>query len=206
MRLLSMVSAAVIAVAAFVATPDAMAQRNRNQATTAVVINYQRVLGESAIGRDLSAKLEQIRTQIAAEAQTMAPEGQAIEQERQRLAGLSRNMTAEQIRNNSTLAPQFDAFLQRLQQFQARTQGLEGDLQCTRLIALRDFDRQISPVVRSVMQSRGAGVVLDATNVQLVEPEFDITQTVIQELDQNQATRTAAVARHSVTECQAPQQ
>ena len=50
------------------------------------------------------------------------------------------------------------------------------------------------------MQSRGAGVVVDAGSTQVFDPQMDITNTVIQQLDQG--TRTATVARHSVTECQ----
>jgi hypothetical protein len=55
------------------------------------------------------------------------------------------------------------------------------------------------------MEARGAGVVLDANNVQMVLPQFDITTTVIQQLDQNEATRTANVTRRSVAECQQQQ-
>lgn len=206
MRFLSIVSAAAFAVAALAVTSDASAQRGRNnQATTAVVINYQRVLAESALGRDMATKLGQLRSQIGTEAQTLAPEQQSLEQEGRRLAQASRNMTPEQVRNNSTLAPQFERYQQRLQQFQVRSQTLQGDLECSQLMALRDFDRQVSPVVRSVMESRGAGVVLDSNNVQMVLPQFDITTTVIQQLDQNEGTRIASVTRHPVAECQ-PQQ
>jgi Skp family chaperone for outer membrane proteins len=202
MRLLSIVSAAAVALAAIAATPDAFAQRGRNnQATTAVVINYQRVLAESALGRDMATKLGQLRQQIGAEAQTLGPEQQSIEQEAQRLQNTLRNQSAEQIRNN----PQAQALAQRQQQFQVRAATLQGDLECSQLIALREFDRQVSPIVRSVMESRGAGVVLDANNVQMVLPQFDITTTVIQQLDQNAATRTASVTRHSVAECQQQQ-
>jgi Skp family chaperone for outer membrane proteins len=202
MRLLSIVSAAAVALAAIAATPDAFAQRGRNnQATTAVVINYQRVLAESALGRDMATKLGQLRQQIGAEAQTLGPEQQSIEQEAQRLQNTLRNQSAEQIRNN----PQAQALAQRQQQFQTRAATLQGDLECSQLIALRDFDRQVSPIVRSVMEARGAGVVLDANNVQMVLPQFDITTTVIQQLDQNEATRTANVTRRSVAECQQQQ-
>ena len=198
MRLLSIVSAAAVAVVALAATPDAFAQRGRNnQSTTAVVINYQRVLQESAMGRDLAAKLQQVRTQVQAEAQTLAPEQQSIEQEAQRLQGTLRNRTAEQIRND----PAAQALAQRQQQLQARAAGLQGDMECTQLISLRDFDRAVSPVVRSVMESRGAGIVLDANSAQLALPEFDITNAVIQALDGNQATRTSTAARHAVAEC-----
>lgn len=206
MRLLSIVSAAAIAVAALAATSDAFAQRGRNnQSTSAVVINYQRVLTESAIGRDLAAKLQQVRTQIGTEAQALGPEGQSIEQERQRIANATRNMTAEQLRNSATYAPQLESLSQRLQQFQARQQELQGGFECTQIISLRDVERQVSPVVRSVMESRGAGIVIDASNVNQSSPEFDITNTVIQQLDANQATRTANVTRRQLSECQAQQ-
>jgi hypothetical protein len=79
-------------------------------------------------------------------------------------------------------------------------------MQCSQLIALRDFDRQVSPVVRSVMESRGAGIVIDASNVSQSLPEFDITSAVIQQLDQGQNTRTANVARHAASECASQQQ
>jgi len=204
MRLFSIVSAAAIAVAAVAVTPDASAQRNRNnnQSTTAVVINYQRVLTESAIGRDLQSKLQGVRTQISTEAQALAPERQSIDQEAQRLQNTLRNQSAEQIRNNA----QAQALAQRQQQFQQRAAGLQGDLECTQLIALRDVDLQIQPVVRSVMQSRGAGIVIDARNVTQSSPEYDITTAVIQQLDGNQATRTANVSRRPVAECAGQQQ
>lgn len=205
MRLLSIISATAVAVVAIAATPDALAQRNRNQAAGAVVLNYERVLSESVLGRDMQQRLNQVRGQIGAEAQALQPEGQSIEQERQRLTTATRNMTPQQIENSTTYRPQFEQLSQRLQQFQQRGQMLQGDYECTQLISLRDFRNQAEPVIRSVMQSRGAGVVVSASSAQLYQPEADITTAVIQALDQNQATRTAAVARRAVAECQ-PQQ
>ncbi len=200
MRLLSILSATAVAVAAIAVTSDASAQRNRNngQATTSVVINYQRVLAESAIGRDLQAKLQTVGQQLSAEAQTLAPEQQSIEQEAQRLQGSTRNQTPEQLRNN----PQVQALAQRQQALQARAAALQGDMECTSLLSRLEVNRLVEPVVRSVMQSRGAGIVIDASNVSVSSPEFDITATVIQQLDANQATRTVNVTRRPVAECQ----
>jgi len=203
MRFLSIASAVAIAASVLLLTPDASAQRNRNnQAASAVVINYQRVVAESALGRDMAAKLQVVNQQIGAELQALAPEGQSIEQESQRLQTATRNMTAEQVRNNATYRPQFEALAQRLQTFQQRRNTLQGDAECSQLLALRDFDRLVTPVVRSVMESRGAGVVLDAGSIQLASPDMDITTTVIQQLDANAATRTATATRQSVTACQ----
>jgi Skp family chaperone for outer membrane proteins len=202
MRLISFGLAAALVAAALAVAPDATAQRNRGQSTTAVAVNYQRVAAESALGRDMQAKLQQIRAQITAEAQTLQPEGNAIEAERQRLAQATRNLSAEQVRNHATYGPQFDALAQRLQQFQARTNGLQGDLECSQLFAVREFQRVVQPVVRGIMETRGAGIVIDSASTQYVAPEFDVTSAVIQQLDQNQSTRTLNVTRHGVAECQ----
>jgi Skp family chaperone for outer membrane proteins len=204
MRLSQLASAAALAAVAAAAAPNAMAQRGN--AAQVVVVNYQRVVTESALGRDMTTKLQGIRAQIQQEVQALQPEGQAIEQERQRLMTASRGMTPQQIQANATLRPQFDAFNQRLQQFQARGQGLQGDYECSQAVALRAFGQQIDPVIQAAMQQRGAGVILDSSNVQVVSPQFDITNTVIQQLDQNQSTRTATVARHALSECQPAQQ
>lgn len=203
MRVVSLFSAAVLAVAAVSVSSDALAQRNRGggQATQSVVINYQRVAAESVLGRDLQAKLAGLRQQFATEAQALAPEQQSLEQEAARLAQTTRTLSQEQIRANAAV----QQYAQRRQQFDQRAAALRGDMECTQLISLRDFDRQVGPVVNSVMTSRGAGIVIDASNTTSFDPNFDITTTVIQQLDQNQNTRVANVARHAAAECQAQQ-
>jgi Skp family chaperone for outer membrane proteins len=201
MRFVSAIcAAAVVTVAAASVTTDALAQRNRGQATTVVVVNYQRVVAESVLGRDMAAKLQQVRSTIQTEAQALGPEGQSIEQERARLAQATRNMSAEQVRNNSNLNSQFEALQTRMQQFQTRQAQLQGDLECSQALALRDFNAQATPIVRSAMEARGAGVVLDAGNIQFVSPAYDITTTVIQQLDQS--ARTSNAVRHPVADCQ----
>lgn len=203
MRLMSAIcAAAVITVAAASMAPEAEAQRNRNngQATTVVVVDYQRVLAESVLGRDMQAKLQQVRTQIQTDAQALAPESQSIEQDRQRFGQASRNMTAEQIRANSNLNTQAQALQTRIEQFQRRQAELQGGLECSQALALRDFNAQVSPIVRSAMEARGAGVVLDASNIQFVQPQFDITTAVIQQLDQS--ARTSNASRQPISACQ----
>jgi Skp family chaperone for outer membrane proteins len=195
------VAATAVSVVALAVASEASAQRH---GVTAVVLNYEQVIGQSALGRDMTTKLQAVRQQITQEAQALQPEQQAIETERQRLATAAHGMTTDQIHANATLAPQFDAFTHRLQQFQTRAQSLQGDLECSQAIALRDFDRQAGPIVRSAMQAQGAGVVLDGGGVRQFDPTADITATVIQQLDQGPTTRTANVARHAVSECQPP--
>ncbi|WP_395648341.1 OmpH family outer membrane protein [Terricaulis sp.] len=198
------ITAAALAVVALAATP-ALAQRNRGggQSTTVIVVNSARVLTETALGRDMAQKLATIRQQIGAEIQALAPEQQAIEAEQASLQQATRSMTAEQIRNNASISSRIQALQTRAQAFQTRQQSLQGDFECSRALAVRDFERQVTPIVRQLMEQRGAGVVLDAAQVQVVADGFDITPTVIQQVDAT--SRTANVARHAVSECQAQQ-
>jgi Skp family chaperone for outer membrane proteins len=205
MRFISAIGAVAVIAAAFAITPDASAQRGGRQAASAViVVNYGRILAESAMGRDMAAKLGQVRQQLATEAQSMQPEAQSIEQERNSLAQATRNMTADQVRANSSLSSRVEAFNTRMQQFQARQQGLQGDLQCSELIAAREFGNALQPIVRSVMQSRGASVVIDSGNAQTFDPTVDATDTVLQQFDA--ASRTSNASRHAVSECAGQQQ
>ncbi len=196
MRLMSTVCAVAVAATAIAATPDAFAQR-RGQAASVVVVNYQRVLAESSLGRDLAAKLNQVRTQVAGEAQALQPEAQSVEQEARRLQQSLRNLSQQQLANNAEV----QALAQRQNTLQQRAASLQGDFECTQLISLRDARNQIMPIVRAIMQQRNAGLVIDSTQALEVTADYDITTTVIQQLDQNAATRTANVSRRPVAEC-----
>jgi Skp family chaperone for outer membrane proteins len=195
MRFLSTVCAVAVAATAVALSPEAFAQRNNNRATTVVVFDYQRVLGESTAGRGIAASLQQIGQQINQEAQALAPEVQSLQQEQQRIEQLVRNMTPEQRRDNS----QVQAFAQRYQQVQGRRASLEGDFECTRIVALRTFDQQISSVVRQVMEGRNAGVVLDTNATQMHSPQFDVTAEVLERV--NQSVPSVTVTRRPYTEC-----
>lgn len=198
MRLTKLVLATAVAAVALTSAPGAFAQRNN--AASVVIVNYQRLVGESALGRDMSTKLQGIGAQIQQQAQAMQAEGQAIEAEEQSLTTATRGMTQAQVQANAALNTRVQTLNTRVQQFQARRQALQGDFQCTQIISLRDFQNRANPIVRTVMQSRGAGVVIDANSAQVFDPSMDVTNTVIQQLDA--ASRTATVARHTVAECQ----
>ncbi len=205
MRFSSFVSAALAAAAFVSLSTDASAERRRGDAPSVVAFNFQRVVNESVAGRDMAAKLQQIQTQVNTEAQALGPEQQSLQQEQQRLTRLRGNRTEEQVRNDAALAPQFQQFVQRARQLEVRAATLRGDYECSQGIALRDFQAMVTPVAQSVMTTRGATAIVDAASTFYVAPENDITTAVIQQLDQNPATRVANVARHPVAEC-LPQQ
>jgi len=202
MRFLNIASAVAIAASALLVTSDdAFAQRNRGGSGGVVVVDYQRVLRESALGRDMQAKIQVIGQQIGQELQALGPEGQALEAENTRLTNATRNMTPEQRVASTTYGPQIQALAQRAQAFQQRRAIIQGDAECTQAIALRDVGQQVMPVVQAIMAQRGATVVMDTANLHYSAPEADITATVIQQLDQNAGTRAANVTRQSYQAC-----
>lgn len=204
MRVMSAMCAVAAIAAAVALTPDASAQRRGNQTSSVIVVNFNRVVSDSAMGRDMAAKLGQVRSQIQTEAQSLAPEAQSIEQERSSLATATRNMSADQIRNNSNLNSRVEAFNTRAEQFQRRQQGLQGDYQCSEALAALELRNALQPIVRGVMQSRGASVVIDSGTTQSFDPAVDVTDTVLQQLDA--ANRTSTAARRAISECAAMQQ
>ena len=104
MRVLNL--AAAVAVAALLAAPTAVAQQRGG---SVVVVNFQRVMSESAMGRDMQTRLGTIGTQLQQEDTALNPEGQAIQTEEQRLETASRGKTPAQIQADPTLGPQWTA-------------------------------------------------------------------------------------------------
>jgi Skp family chaperone for outer membrane proteins len=191
--------AAAAAVVALLASPAAFAQARGG----VVVVNYAQLLQQSAMGRDMGAKLNAIGTQLQQEEQALAPEGQAIQHDVAAFQTASRGKTEAQIRADPTLGPQSTALQNRVAQFQQRQQSLQGDFECSRAMAIRDFQTAATPALRSAMTSRGASVVIDSSNALYADPASDVTTTVQQALDAS--SRTATVALHRVAECQPPQ-
>lgn len=200
MRFFKQFIVAVAVAAAFTSVaPEAHAQRNRGgQAASVIVIDYQRIIESSNVGRDMTTKLNQIAQQMAAE---IAPEGQAIQTEQQSIAQAVQGMTPEQVRRNSSLNSRVEAFEQRVGQFRVRQQALARDMEYTRQVTINNFNTQITPTVRQVMEARGAGVVMDASAVNLMQPTANATDDVVQRL--NQSIQTIEVTRQSAP---APQQ
>jgi Skp family chaperone for outer membrane proteins len=197
MRLIKLAAAA--AAVALVASPTAFAQARGGT----VVVNFAQLVEQSAMGRDMSTKLSGIATQLQQEGQALQPEGQAIQRDVAAFQTAARGKTPAQIQADPALGPQSQALQNRVTQFQAREQALQGDFDCTRAMAGRDFQTAVTPALRSAASARGATVVIDVSNALYYDPASDITTTVQAALDQS--SRTATVALHRVAECQPAQ-
>ncbi len=184
----------ILAAAAFaaVAGPASVALAQPSQTASVIVIDYERIIATSDVGRDMTAKLQAIATQMQGE---VGPEQTSLEAEQTSIQQATQGMTGEQVQGNAALNTRVQQFAQRLEALRARQIGLARDLEFTRQRTLQDFNTQITPIVQEVMTSRNAGVVIDASVAQLYAPTVNATDDVISRL--NQRLRTMNVTRQS---------
>ena len=81
-----------------------------------------------------------------------------------------------------------EALQQRATQFRTRETTAARDFEYTRQMTLAYFNRQITPIVREVMEQHGANVVIDDGMTRLVMPGFNVTDEVVQRLNQRLRT------------------
>jgi Skp family chaperone for outer membrane proteins len=164
---------------------EAAAQAAQSQI---VVLNTQRLMSDSAAGQSLSQQIGAIQQQVINE---LGNEERAIRAEEVRLQEAAAGLTRDQLLSNSTLTSQMAANDRRLQALQQRAAASERDLQYTELMALRDFNAQLGPIVDEVMASRGALYVLNSgAIVRSSASGVDITDEVIARLDQRLSNLT----------------
>jgi Skp family chaperone for outer membrane proteins len=145
-------------------------------------------MSDSAAGQSLSQQIGAIQQQVINE---LGNEERAIRAEEVRLQEAAAGLTRDQLLSNSTLTSQMAANDRRLQALQQRAAASERDLQYTELMALRDFNAQLGPIVDEVMASRGALYVLNSgAIVRSSASGVDITDEVIARLDQRLSNLT----------------
>jgi outer membrane protein len=188
MRPVTAFLAAAALAGALAVCPHALAQ----QAGTIIVMDAERIIGQTIAGRDMQQRLQAIAEQMQGE---LTPEQTSLQQEQQRLTQATQGQTAEQVRANSQLTQQIEAFQRRSQTFSQRQVGLARDLEYTRAQAFQEFQRQTAPIIQEVMQQRGASAALEASIVSRYAPSVDATADIISRIDQR--VRTINVTRLS---------
>lgn len=191
-----------LAAAAIAASAPAAAVA---QSAPVVVFDSARVLAQSAAGRDMRTKLQNIRTEITRE---LEPEATAVQGEEQAIAqalnGLNAEQAQQRLQTDAALRQRVEAFEQRRQQLGLRQAQQQELLRITEAQALQAFDRALSPVVQGVMNARGASVVLDRQSITMAQPAVDITGDVLARLDQE--VQTIQVSRVTLEQVQAAMQ
>lgn len=140
-----------------------------------LVIDFEKMFGQSAFGRRLNSEIETEGRTIAAENRQI--EAELIEEERQ-LTDLRPTLAPEEFRR---LANEFDAKVQRLrgeQDAKARALGTRTEE------AQRRFLSVAQPVLEGLLRNAGAALILERRSVFVSVDAIDITDRAIALIDQ----------------------
>lgn len=137
-------------------------------------LNRDRLLGESAYGRDLMGKLSERQTELVAENDRLLAE---LEREERALTDTRKTMSPEEF------TPLADAFDKKVNAIRAgqdqKALDLAKSLESTRF----RFFREVEPVIVEVMRERGILFLLNEQAVMLSTGDADITDAVLARLD-----------------------
>jgi Skp family chaperone for outer membrane proteins len=144
-----------------------------------LVIDRKAILQRSAVGQSIGkqaqAYLLQARSQLQGQAAALKAQGQTLQQQ---LAILSAEVKAKKIRD---LESQQASLQQKWQQKQGLVEG--GVFQ-----AQTQMEGALGPILKGIMLERGANMLLDRNAVIFSTVDVDVTQTVIQRLNQKMPT------------------
>ena len=159
---------AASAPAAAAATPTGPAIAN------VCVFSTEEAIGQSAVGKYVGSRLQQIQAQVQAELQGDA-------------TPLQTDVKAYQAQA-ATLTP--DARQQREQGLAQREQALQQkaalrqkELEATQQKALGRIAGEIQPIANTTIRARNCGLVINGQAVMAANPSMDVTPEVVRQLD-----------------------
>ena len=140
-----------------------------------LVVDFDRVSRESLVGKDISAQFESNRVSLEQRArkvqQQLTAEQSDLEQQR---SIISQDAFQERVR----------AFQQKAQQQQNQLKQLTNQARQAMQQANLEVQRVLRPIVKKVMEEKGANFVIDKALVAQHAAGLDITTEVIERLDQ----------------------
>ncbi|HKD46715.1 MAG TPA: OmpH family outer membrane protein [Rhizomicrobium sp.] len=144
-----------------------------------LLIDRQAIIRYSKVGQDVARQIEaygnQAKAEIAGQQKALQAEAQKLQQD---VAILAADAKAKKI-------AEFDAKQNALQ---AAAQKKEQMIQGGFLKAQQTIAQALEPILQTIMQQRGANMILDKNAVVYASPQavgaFDITQPAIEQLNQ----------------------
>jgi Skp family chaperone for outer membrane proteins len=164
-----------------------------------LVLDGERLVIESAVGKDMQSKLQAVATQIQNEIRTERTPLQAEITAVQQAIG---NQTAAQVRANAELRTRVENLDRRLADQERRDQRRQRELIATDEQARGELNRLVTPVIQEVVQARGGQILLERGAVAYAVGGVDITMDVVARLDQR--VRALTVTRVVLPDQPAP--
>jgi outer membrane protein len=174
--LLGAALASAIAPAAFAQTSAAnQTPITHGQPIPGVCVVYNQMLvAGSAAGQAVTARMQQLSTEVEGELQ---PFGATIQTEAQALQAGAATIPAEEMQRRRT------ALQQRVQEAQQLEQTRTNELRYTLASQRERIAQAAEPILIAVYQERGCSILLEREGAYIVNPAMDITATVIERLN-----------------------
>ncbi len=167
---------AVLAVSASAAGAQTPPPQNPGPVIPGVCVYHNaRLMAQSTVGQSVQSGMQAIGQQVRTELQ---PYSDAINTELQALqAGAQTIPQAEQQQRAQALQ-------QRVRELQQLEQTRQVELAYTQQQQMLAIATAVDPIIVQVYQERGCGLLLDRESVYVLNPAMDITDLVIQRLNQ----------------------
>ena len=180
------------AVASMVLTGTAMAQ------STILVIDQQRIMRESEVGKHINRQLESIAKTMQSELKATA---QPYTSERERLISELNAVGEAGLQSRPDLQKKALDLRVKGQKAQTEQAYKQRELQITEAKALDKMNNKLADILKAVVAERQADVVIERSVV-IYGDGADVTDTVISRL--NSQLRTVSVTRERLPRTAAP--
>ena len=161
-----------------------------NAQTNVLIMNEERIVAESQVGQHIATRMQAIRAEMDAELQALLT---PIQEESDRLNAETASLTPEEIQARPDLMQRIQTLNAQAQQAEALRQRLAQELQATQRQAMRPVLEALQAVLQEVVSERGAQILIDRSAVVYADPAIDVSDSVIERL--NQRLPTTAVNR-----------
>jgi Skp family chaperone for outer membrane proteins len=162
--------------------------------TKVFIINEAKVRKDSKIGKDIAAKLGESQkdgvTKLGLEA--LANEIKTAETA---LKPQIESLTPEAIEKNATLKARVEELNKKRAEYVQKSRFLDANLDQAQGAGMIAFEAALAPAVDVVAKQVGADVVLSAASTWYIKDAVDISQKVIQQLDDTTPTLDALRAK-----------
>lgn len=168
-----------VALASLAATAanaqTAQAPANVGPAIPGVCVFFnQQVLAQSAAGQAVQARMQQLATEVDGELQ---PYATSLQTEAQALQAGASTIPAADLQTRRT------ALQQRAQEAQQLEQTRTAELRYTLAAQRERIAQALEPLLSTIYQERGCGLLLDRESVFMMNPAMDVTPLAIERLN-----------------------
>ncbi len=190
---MKLLSGALVATLAVACGTQAMAQAAAAPAAPAAtptnpgpvipgvcIFSNERAVGASAAGRAVATRMQQLQQAVNAE---LTPERTAIQAEGTAVEGLRAS-------NPQQYQTRGQALVTRAQAFEQRVQLRAAELQATERRQVERISEAMEPIVQQIYAQRNCGLLVNRNAVFAGNPQMDITDAVIAQLNTRLPTLT----------------